>query len=377
MPPQANVRFGRQLPVGRSSFNAVMKENCTFVDKSMLIVEVIESGTRVILIIRPRRFGKSMNLSMLKAFFEILVNHQGVAEPDANRNLFQGLLIEQNEPDLFEADGPFGRHPVISLDLKVRLFCVGWLTFRDSLVSSCLATKGITEKTWEKMFSAFRTLLAETYGQFKYLLESPHLDDDEKALFRRIISNDESVDKADLTASLQRLSEFLTRHHGRKCVILVDEYDTLLECAGCEGFLKSASKFFGSMLSELLKGNDKNVFKAVLVGIRHTPNSDFRDRLNNLKVYTFNDHEFSDKFGFTSQEVDLLLKKRRRGLDVTAVKSWYNGYQSANGLEVYNPWSILCTCSDGMIQNYWVETGGTDRIQELLESRELVKLQLE
>ncbi|KAJ3097140.1 hypothetical protein HK100_005419, partial [Physocladia obscura] len=276
---------------------------------------------------------------MLKSFFEL-------ENRESNRILFQDLLITKHRSELFGSNQAFGRYPVVSLDLKE-----------------------LKAGTWSDMLDKIRIVLARTYTQFKYLGDSPALDDFEKARFRRIWASDETVKTSELKSSLQQLTEFLTRHHGQPCVVLVDEYDAPLESAHHNKYFNDARNFFGPMFSALLKGNDANVYKAVLVGVLRVAKSDFLSGLNNLMVYTFNDLEFSDKFGFSNQEVGLLLEKHQPDLDPRTVKSWYNGYQSADGLELFNPWSVICLCSEGDIRNYWVDTGSTTTITPLLASR--------
>ncbi|KAI9346603.1 hypothetical protein BDR26DRAFT_855819 [Obelidium mucronatum] len=335
----ANVHFGTCLPGGDSSFRVIFKERKTFVDKSLFIAEVIDTSYRVNLILRPRRFGKSLNLSMLKTFFD-LGNHE------SNRILFQDLLIAKHRPELFGPNGRFGRHPVVFLDLK-----------------------GLKAGTWNDMIDNIRILLADVYTQFEYLMHSPKLNQPQKEIFRRIWMLDETVKTTQLQNSLKKLTEYLTRHHGEPCVVLVDEYDTPLESAHQKKYFEDARDFFGAMFSALLKGNDENIYKAVLVGVLRVAKSDFLSGLNNLMVYTFKNRRFSDKFGFSSQEVGLLLEKHQPGLDVMTVKAWYNGYQSAEGLEVFNPCSVIGLCSEGDIQNFWVDTGSTTTITPLLKSR--------
>ncbi|KAJ3069353.1 hypothetical protein HDU99_002960 [Rhizoclosmatium hyalinum] len=307
-PTPVNIRFGLKPTVGDSSFPVISQERRTFVDKSLLIAEVIDNASAVSLILRPRRFGKSLNLSILKTFFDL-------EESGLNRVYFQDLLIERHRPDLFGLNGHFGRYPVVYLDLK-----------------------DIRARTWSHMLNQIRGLIARTYTKFYYLLDSSALDDCEKKYFDRICEKDKTLNMAELNMCLQRLTEYLTRHHGQPCVVLVDEYDTPLQSAHPEGFYADASLFFHSMFSMLLKGNGVNIYKAVLVGITHTAKSDL---LSDSMIFTFKDYAFFDKFGFTSQEVDMLLKVHQPKMDIQAVKSWYCGYASAYDLALFNPWSII------------------------------------
>ncbi|KAI8826357.1 AAA-ATPase-like domain-containing protein [Chytriomyces cf. hyalinus JEL632] len=282
--PLASVRFGKQVPIGYSSFRVALKDGRTFVDKSLLILEVIDAAPKVILI-----------LSSPIWKFNASVHAQGVVHLEANLSLFENLLVKQMDPALFDAKGPFG------IDLA-----------------------------------------------------SDALDDDENALFRRIKSNDDYVNVANLQFSLKWLTQFLTRHHGEPCVVLVDEYDYPLACAQSAllesdlsadhvppgEFFRSARGFFGGLFSALLKGNNDNLFKAVLVGVILSK-PDFLSGLNNIGVHTLADHEFSDKFGFTEKEVELSLQQHQPRLDQTKVKSLYGGCQTVDGLSLYNPWSII------------------------------------
>ncbi|KAI8826358.1 hypothetical protein BJ741DRAFT_714628 [Chytriomyces cf. hyalinus JEL632] len=316
MPPQTNVRFGMLPPDGDSSFTAVLKG-----DRSVNVI------------LRPRRFGKSMNLTMLNAFF-------GLVNCAAKRRCFRGLLIEKNRPDLFADDGPFGRCPVILLDLK-----------------------SICGSTWDEMIGDIHHLVARTYD---FLGVRTLMN----ALFRRIRSRDISVDPSTLAESLRKLTELLTQHRGQPCIVLVDEYDTPLtraHSAPLESalppnfsppgeFFLDARDFLGKMFAALLKGNDDNLHMAVLVGILRVAGSDFLSGLNNVRVFTLADPTFSDKFGFSEKEVELLLRKHQPRLDLAMVKSLYNGYETVNGMALFNPWSIISLCATGELENHWKTT---------------------
>ncbi|KAI9331589.1 hypothetical protein BDR26DRAFT_1010893 [Obelidium mucronatum] len=280
---KTSVRLGSNLPGGYSSFADVITDGCSYVDKSLFIAEVLTTRFKVNLILRPRRFGKSLNLSMLSSFFDIT--------------------------------GSFGRHPVITLDLK---------QLRSAL-------------TWDEMVDSIRNLLSKTYSHFHCLLQSTCLKPHEKELFNRIMSNDETVRKAQLQDSLMMLSAYLTSYYKKSCVVLIDEYDVPLESACQNGFFKEARAFFGGLFSALLKGNDANIFKAVLVGVLRVSESDFLSGLNNL-------------------------------MGDNIIATWYNGYQS-NDVFLYNPWSVICLCAEGTIRNYWNDSGGTATIKTLLKSR--------
>ncbi|KAI9336709.1 hypothetical protein BDR26DRAFT_1008716 [Obelidium mucronatum] len=323
-----------------SSFETVRRDKRSFVDKSLFIAEVVSARARVSLILRPRRFGKSLNLSMLKSFFD-------VSGKEENRKLFEGLRIEREHPRLFEEtrQGAFGCHPVIALDLK-----------------------DIKALRWEDMLSRMRNLISRTYSRFGYLVDSDSLLDHEKALFRRIKSNDKTVNQSILESSLRNLSAFLTQHHKTSCVILIDEFDTPLQSAYQNGFFEEANNFYNLLFSALLKGNDENVFKAVLVGILRVSKPDL---LNNLKVYSFQANRYTDKFGFTAAEVHTLLSQyQEMFVAETMVSKWYNGYQS-NDVPLFNPFSIINLCARGIIRNYWADSGGTAAIQTLFQSRTL------
>ncbi|KAJ3214852.1 hypothetical protein HDU81_001560, partial [Chytriomyces hyalinus] len=215
---------------------------------------------------------------------------------------------------------------------------------------------GITAKTWAAMLGHIRVLLAAAYNSFEYLMKSDALNDIEKTLFHRIQSNDESVGEAELQVSLKS-----------KCAYPAPPEESDVRPGQ---FFVAARDFFGGLFSALLKGNDDNLFKAVLVGVLRVSKSDFLSGLNNIGVYTFTEPEFSDKFGFTEKEVDLLLQTHQSNTDPKEVKAGVvQRISNKKGVALYNPWSIMSMCENGELKNYWVETGNTRTIKALLASR--------
>lgn len=320
------------------SFRCIIEGDYKFIDKSMLIAEFLNESPKVSLILRPRRFGKSLNLSMMRYFFEkIDQEHPRSAGKKTRRELFQGLKLESEGANLFESD--FGKYPVIYFSLK-----------------------DLKSLNWAKMLSHTRDLVATIYSHHNYIFTS--LEGQEKVDFKQIIQRDPTY--LHLDTSLQSLSYYLTRYHQAKCVVLIDEYDAPLDSAFNGGFYDDANDFFGGMFSRLLKGNDENIEKALLVGVLRVAKSGFLSGLNNLAVYPMHRNKYSDKFGFTEADVDLLLHQYEIAQLSDQVRTWYNGYFAGQGIPIYNPWSIVNVCGAKEFRPYWCESGGTSTLRKLI-----------
>ncbi len=318
----------KRLPIGKSDFKAVIEDNCYYVDKTHFIREINEASADVLLIPRPRRFGKTLNLSMLRYFYE---------KSDEDRSgLFDGLAIRDDE--VFERHQ--GKYPVI------------FLTFKD-----------LKDLSWEMMFQGLTNLLQDEYGRHQELLNSDVLSSSEKAYFESVIKGEART--RDYADALRYLSSFLRRYYDKRVVILIDEYDTPIHTGYTGGFYKEAVNFIRNLLSGGLKDNE-HLFKGVVTGIMRVARESVFSGLNNLGVYTLLEEEFNTAFGFTDGEIKCLLEKYGLSDRYDEVSCWYNGYLFG-GQVIYNPWSVLnyAASKTAKPRAYWLNTASTDIIDRL------------
>ncbi len=292
----------------------------------------MDSSARVLLLPRPRRFGKTLNLSMLRYFLE--------KSPEDRRDLFAGLKI-QSSPS---AHLHFQKYPVI------------FLTLKDA-----------KQDTWETCQEKLRDLLADLYRDHRYLLESEALDSLEKAGFLAILQKNSSW--SDCENALYRLSKYLHLYHNQAPVILIDEYDSPLHAAFDKGYYSSSISFFRSFLSAALKDNP-HLAKGVLTGILRVAKESIFSGLNNLAVFTILNPHFSTAFGFTEEEIHELLQKADLLPMFAGVQTWYNGYLFGE-TTIYNPWSILRYLDNPIygLRPYWVATASNTLIKNALFHR--------
>ena len=323
----------KELDLGNSDFKSVIENNNYFVDKSLLIKEVIKAQKQVILLPRPRRFGKTLNLSMLKYFFDI--------NCPENSTLFTGLKIWDTENDIKEKQG---KYPVI------------YLSFKDA-----------KEQNWEKTYKYIVNEIINLYSKHDYLLENDVLKQHEKKTFNKILNSE--ADSVDYAESLKRLSEYLYRYYKQNVVILIDEYDTPIQ-SSYKKFYEEAITFVRNLLSGAFKDNIY-LYKGVITGILRISKESIFTGLNNVSVFTVLENQFSDKFGFTESEVKEIMLDFNVSTEYEQVKKWYNGYKFGKTTDIYNPWSILNyvqDCESGF-QPYWVNTSSDDLLKELLKDR--------
>ena len=323
----------KELDLGNSDFKSIIENNSYYVDKSLLIKEVIKAQKQVILLPRPRRFGKTLNLSMLHYYFDI--------NQSEKQNLFTELNIWKTENDIKEK---YAKYPVI------------FLSFKDA-----------KENTWELCLELIISEICEVYTQHIYLLSSPLLADNERNEFQRIINKNASI--SEYQGSLKKLSKYLNSYYNLKVVILVDEYDTPIQ-AGYKNYYENAISFMRNLLSGAFKDN-KFLYKGIITGILRVSRESIFTGLNNVSTYTVLDNQFSDKFGFTEDEVRKILHDFQVPTDYEQVKLWYDGYKFGKTNDIYNPWSILNYVQDAEsgFQTFWVNTGSDDLLREQLSNK--------
>lgn len=330
----------KKLPIGIDGFEKIRTNDFYYVDKTMFIAELLQNWGEVNLFTRPRRFGKSLNMSMLKSFFEI----------GSDKTLFEGLKITQEKALCKEYMGKF---PVISISLK----SVDGLSF-------------------EAASAALRTVIGNEAGRFRFLLESDMLDEEDKNAYRRLIrvemESEASYAMSDstLTDSLKTLSRLLVRHYGRKVILLIDEYDVPLDKAFQAGYYEEMVSLIRNLFSNALKTNDDLQF-SVLTGCLRISKESIFTGLNNLNVMTVSDPYFCDSFGFTDGEVKELLSYYGLENVHETVRDWYDGYQFGNA-SVYCPWDvikyvqILLRDKEAEPENYWANTSENSIVRRLL-----------
>ena len=341
-----------KLPIGIDNFEKIRKENFYYVDKTKLIEQLLERWGEVNLFTRPRRFGKTLNMSMLKYFFEI----------GTDQTLFDGLYISDN-PQLKEEY--MGKFPVIFLSLK-----------------------GVEGLTFENAKYRLMQLVGREANRFHFLSDSDRLTEDDKKIYHAMISLSDgmySMNEEVLISSLKILSELLYKHYGKKTILLIDEYDVPLDKAFQNGYYKEMTTLIRGMFGEALKTNDSLQF-AVLTGCLRVSKESIFTGLNNFKIYSITDKSFDETFGFTDSEVRELLEYYGQEEYYDTVKSWYDGYRFGD-VEVYCPWDVINFCSDHRTdpklvpKNYWANTSGNSVISHFIESvnepHKLTKMELE
>ena len=321
----------RKIPVGVSDFRDLIEGDYLYVDKSLFIRDVLDSPANTLLLPRPRRFGKTLNLSLLHNFFE--------TPPVGNAtdvDLFAGLAVSRL-PECMEHSG---RYSVI------------FLTFKDN-----------KELGFQDCFRKIQSVLADEYRRHRPLIESV-LDRSELAGMERLLSKEAGI--AETEESLFRLTKYLHRKTGEKVILLVDEYDTPIHSSWSNGYYEEAIHLIRNLLGAALKDNP-HIEKGVLTGILRVARESIFSGLNNLAVHTILEKPFSDKFGFTEAETESLLSDFGRASDLDTVREWYNGYLFGDTV-IYNPWSILnyCAYSEGPPAEYWINTSSNDLVRELV-----------
>jgi len=318
----------KRIPIGLSDFKHLIEEDFYYFDKTKFIDEIIQDGAQVKLFTRPRRFGKTLNMSMLKYFFDI-------KEAEKNKKLFKDLYIEKTES--FKEQG---QYPVIFLSLK-----------------------DLKATTWEEMQKDIKSTVARLFSEYKYLLKD--LDKFDTITFENVIMK--NIELENLKEILKFLTKILYEKYSKKVVILIDEYDSPLVSAYTNGYYEKVKNFFKTFYSTVLKDNTY-LQMGILTGIIRVIKAGIFSDLNNLKTYTILSDDYTDIYGLTEEEVEKSLKDYGIEAEISKVKDWYDGYKFGDS-EVYNPWSILNFLQDKELRAYWVDTSGNDLINNVLKMK--------
>lgn len=326
-----------KLPVGIEDFKEIRRQGFYYIDKTKLIEQLLDNWGKVNLFTRPRRFGKTLNMSMLRCFFEI----------GADETLFEGLSISQNVQACEEYMGKF---PVLFLTLK-----------------------GVEGTTFEEARLSLAELIAAEARRFKFLQESDRLDADDKEMYRELISlNKEQSPAASvkLRFSLKNLSELLYKHYGQKTIVLMDEYDVPLDKAFQDGYYGEMVSLIRGLLGETLKTNDFLQF-AVLTGCLRVSKESIFTGLNNFKILSITDVRFDEQFGFTEGEVKELLNAYHMESHLPEMKEWYDGYHFGDA-DIYCPWDVInhveLLCKDAKAEPkcYWINSSGNALVKRFI-----------
>ena len=316
----------KRLAIGLSDFKHLIEEDFYYFDKTKFIEEIIEDGSQVKLFARPRRFGKTLNMSMLKYFFDI-------KNREENKEIFKDLYIEKTE-----AFKEQGQYPVIFLSLK-----------------------DLKALTWKQMEKAIKSAISRLFSEYKYLLND--LDKFDTLTFENILLKNTELE--DLKEALKFLTRILYEKYNKKVVVLIDEYDSPLVSAYINGYYEKAKDFFKTFYSTVLKDNSY-LQMGVLTGIIRVIKAGIFSDLNNLSTYTILSDVYTDSYGLTEEEVEKSLKYYGIEQEISNVKDWYDGYKFGDS-EVYNPWSILNFLRFKELRAYWVDTSGNDLIKDVLK----------
>lgn len=320
-----DLRDKRPLPIGISDFKTVIEENYYYADKTDMIGDILDDRAMVTLFTRPRRFGKTLNMSMMKYFF-------GIENTEENKKLFDGLAISNKEYMKEQ-----GQYPVI------------FISFRN-----------IEEENWEDYYFEIKNIISRTYNEFEFLRGT--LNQSELAEFDSIWLKKE---KADWKGSLKNLTRYLYKYYDRKkVVVLIDEYDTPIIQSYQEKYYKKLISFFKRFYGDVMKDNEYLQF-GIMTGILRIAKEGIFSGLNNLKVNTIFSEKYSEYYGLTEEEVLEAVKYYDMEYEMQDIRKWYDGYQFGKS-EVYNPWSIINFLNERELKAYWIGVSGNSMINDLL-----------
>ena len=322
----------KKLPVGIENFEEMRKEDFYYVDKTGLIIDLMNGWSKVNLFTRPRRFGKTLNMSMLKSFFEI----------GGDKSIFDGLVVSN---DKVICDRFMGQYPVVFISLK-----------------------GVDGLDFKTAYEALCQIIVDEAARLRFLVDSDKIADDEKKFLEKFIN--ERYDASDIRKSLQMLCRLLEKHYGQKAILLIDEYDVPLDKAFYHGYYTQMIDVIRAMFGAALKTND-SLFMAVLTGCLRVSKESIFTGLNNLKVLSISNVKYNEYFGFTDAEVRKMLEDYGLESHYEDIHDWYDGYRFGKR-EVYCPWDVInyCDdlCADERVQPkaYWINTSGNDMVRRLI-----------
>ena len=328
------------IGIGESDFKGLRVRDNYYIDKTLFIKHVIDNESRVALITRPRRFGKTLNMSMLRYFLDCTQKY--------SKELFEGLkIMEQGE----EYTSKLGAYPCIYLTLK-----------------------DVRGDNVEEMMMALQTELIELFIDHIYLLKSDKIEDVEKEMFNNILNL--KANKIEIQNSIKLLSRLLNKEFGKTVYLIIDEYDVPLQTAYVEGYYEEAVKFLRSFYGITFKDN-KYLEKTVLTGVSRVAKESIFSGANNFDVYTVLNKEFSEDFGITTEEMKKVIKDYNVEENEEDIRKWYDGYRIGNTEGIYNPWSILNYLKNRELVPYWVNTSSNDLIKLILKKSNTIKEQIE
>ena len=334
------MTYRKKLPIGVDNFEKLIQEDFYYVDKTGMIAELLKNWSEVNLFTRPRRFGKSLNMSMLKTFFEI----------GCDKTLFQGLKISEEKELCKEYMGQF---PVISISLK-----------------------GVEGLNFESAKEGFAYIIGKEAMRFYFLKDSPHLTEEEKAIYKGYIATEQGgftigSDAKKLVTAINGLSSMLEKHYGKKVILLIDEYDVPLDKAFQYGYYEEMVSLIRNLLGNALKTNSSLYF-AILTGCLRVSKESIFTGLNNLRVMSITNVQFEEYFGFTDSEVKEMLNYYGLMDHFDTIKAWYDGYRFGNK-DVYCPWDVLSHCDnlradpDARPEDYWSNTSGNAIVRRFID----------
>ena len=322
----------KKLPVGIENFEEMRKEDFYYVDKTGLIIDLMNGWSKVNLFTRPRRFGKTLNMSMLKSFFEI----------GGDKSIFNGLVVSN---DKVICDRFMGQYPVVFISLK-----------------------GVDGLDFETAYEALCQIIVDEAARLRFLVDSDKIADDEKKFLEKLIN--ERYDASDIRKSLQMLCRLLEKHYGQKAILLIDEYDVPLDKAFYHGYYTQMIDVIRAMFGAALKTND-SLFMAVLTGCLRVSKESIFTGLNNLKVLSISNVKYNEYFGFTDAEVRKMLEYYGLESHYEDIHDWYDGYRFGKR-EVYCPWDVINYCDDlcaderAQPKAYWINTSGNEMVRRLI-----------
>ena len=327
------------IGIGESDFKGLRIRNNYYIDKTMYIKDIIDNESRVLLVTRPRRFGKTLNMSMLRYYFDI--------KQKDSKELFKGLKILEQED---KYTSKLGAYPVI------------YLTLKDAGLMN-----------YEMMIMQLKTIMMELFYEHRELLDG-EIAEGERVIFNKILSA--SATDVDLLNSLKMLSKLMNQYYKKSVILLIDEYDVPLQNAYVEGYYDEAVKFFKTFFGTTFKDNPY-LEKTVLTGVSRVAKESIFSGANNFDVYTVLDNEFADDFGITEEEMDKIIKDFNIQEEKEEIKKWYDGYKIGEVEEIYNPWSIINYLNKKVLMPYWVNTSSNDLIKLVLKNSSTIKEKIE